>query len=658
MSCPKNRLEVRPWRSLALRRYAIWSLACLFVLVASTVLDAAESDSDLKLLPAPPQPTYWFSDLSEVPQWDFDAESSQGQGEALALYLVRRLIDGKTPKEVESILPEVFDPAKNKDAAEVRMVAVSYSDGRTTAKVVLGSGKGYPAAIDEAVDHIRALKVDVTSIRQLKLDCIIKAVERKKLGVAVPLKIDPTLIGVAYDKDTGLVMLPEELVAWRIFTEDHYLQPLRVRLLAKAARDYRTAGISLTDRLDTYLFTTRAFYARFNSKNVRDVQRLYRGHRWLKELNNDILRDTIKQAATTLADWQEDDGSFRAQFDPALPVDTSTLKLDEPYSAMDHALAVSALAKASKVLKNDDVNTASQRGGRWLTGKIVEMKAGSRRMGAVVDQGEILLRTNAAAVIALMDINHATGSTAFEDKTRDLATWLGAIHRKTGDFALYRQTTDGKIDDLASSREARSQALYAMAELTSHYASQAWEEAAQATLKLLILREDTNVKLTNVPHDAFLLLAVPHLNWKQDERWHKKVVTRVVFMAEAILQEQMQNAPYPDWTGSLKNQVGGVQTAFELRGLIAADRFLSQYLPEEKRNDILRPLRQGMEEAARFLVQLLHTEASVMAFEDPSSALGGFRINPIATEYRLGSHAMQLLALTEYLQWREEQKLK
>ncbi len=89
----------------------------------------------------------------------------------------------------------------------------SPSDQRSPARVTMGRGRGILRAVEEAVGHARKRRGQVDRSKWLKLDIVQKSYPRSNVDLGVRVKMDRSLFGMAFGKQSGVAFLPEELVA-------------------------------------------------------------------------------------------------------------------------------------------------------------------------------------------------------------------------------------------------------------------------------------------------------------------------------------------------------------------------------------------------------------------------------------------------------------
>lgn len=245
-------------------------------------------------------------------------------------------ITGMLPNNDRSLPPAIAD-----DTAP-RIVFLSLSDEKHAAHVVLGAGHGILPALTEAISRVQALPYGVLPPRWLKLDVVNNVIGRGLITKGCVPPFDPSLVGIAFDQQSGLALLPEELIGRGLVKKGSKLRMDRIRrYLAQ-----RPKGLAAFERVTTsssamlYQFVTSSAFC-----DQQEVMPLYRGHRSFDEFSRDELLRTASAGGRYLVGAVDSKGRFRYSYWP------STGKTSSSYNILRHAGTVYAMLELYEVTR-------------------------------------------------------------------------------------------------------------------------------------------------------------------------------------------------------------------------------------------------------------------------------------------------------------------
>ena len=144
-----------------------------------------------------------------------------------------------------------------------RIVFISLSDGTSTSKVVLGSGKGFVEALEEALQRAEESIADGDSPRWLKFDVVKDVSVLTVVNPESPLRLARSLHGLAFDRASGLAWLPGELVAYTLINSDQELRFRNMERYFVEGSPPRENPVRFSDfgPLTMYRFITMSYFS-------------------------------------------------------------------------------------------------------------------------------------------------------------------------------------------------------------------------------------------------------------------------------------------------------------------------------------------------------------------------------------------------------------
>ena len=538
---------------------------------------------------------FWFDDLGAPPL------ITTHDGERLTGVAASRLLQSSTvPADIPDSLREDESP---------RIVFLSISDGETSARVAIGSGNGLLAALARAVSRARKVNLNAGPARWLKLDIVREVDSLKGVDLGERLTHERSLWGLAFDEESGLAFLPEQLVARRIvdgrqrFRSDRALPYLKTY----HARGDQRLGPLLLRAVTVHRFRTASFFT-----DGRHIVRLYRGNRVLEKVSKDDLLNAARMGARYLTNAVEPEGRFVYIYLPA------SGRVPKKYNIVRHAGTIYSMLEAYELTHDKELLAAARRAIRRLLRAAKPCGAGKVRMDGIVEKGAIKLGGNALAVVALAKYAQVTGDTEYAPATIRLARWIQSIQSETGEFAVHKQEyPDGKVSRFRSVYYP-GECLLAMVRVHAIDPDESWLDTAEKGAQYLINVRDAGLTNEELSHDHWLLYA---LNELYRRRRNSLYLTHAMRIARSIVQSQNRRRDPPDWQGTFYIPPRSTPTATRAEGLCAAYRLARDFGREEDARIILRAL----ELAAAFQLRTQFRPESALYLDDPQRVLGAFR---------------------------------
>ncbi len=494
-----------------------------------------------------------------------------------------------------------------------RMVFVSWSDGASAARVVLGAGMG----IVEAVEAALALIPPGAETGWVKVDLVGEVHRIESVGELKPqpIELDRTLYGLAFDLVSGIAFLPEEVAARDLIDGDRMLSLDNIAryLGPRRAEDFETIA---TSRSTVFRFATAGFFWEGG-----DAVQLYRGHRQTSPIKGTGLLEAAVAGGDYLVRMTGPDGRFTYRYDPA------TEQIGEDYNLVRHAGTVYAMLELYGFSGDDDLLAAAERAIRYLTAAMSPCNTTGDGSLCVIENGSVSLGANALAVLALSEHARVTGAETYLDAATALAGWIVEGQTEDGQFSIHRQQyPEGAVSDFKSDYYP-GEAVFALARLYRVDPQARWLDAAERAAKWMITVRD-DVADAELVHDHWLLYGLDELHRLRPDQIY---LTHAARVASVIVESQNRTAPYPDWLGGYFGPPRTTPTATRSEGLAAAYRILRDYGSQGSAAGLLEALRMGVE----FQLQTQLRVERVIYFDDPAAALGGFTESLTDREVRI-----------------------
>ncbi len=491
----------------------------------------------------------WFEDLAGIEPL-LRIEPGITEDIPLIRHVADRLLHpDRPPPPLPEVLMADGERRPAADDREPRMLFISASDGRGSARVALGRGEGIVAAIDDAVAQLQS--GPDRPIRWVRVDTVQEVAANREVALHRELAFDRTLVGVAFERHTGVALLPEELLS-RELVDRRRFQPQRINDYIAARRPDAGGGdggfeLATEQQRTLHYFSTQGWYA-----DGDRVHRLYRGHRqwdedtpWA-ELHRSAL-ETARLAGDYLLAHLGEDGRFNYIYFPA------TDRAHDSYSSLRHAGATEALVALHALSGEAEHLEAARRAIDYqLKHHIQPMQLRDRELWAVREGANIELGGAARLLSALAAYTQASSRRDYIEPMRKLADWLVVIQATDGRFRVHRQNArTGQVDREFQSAVYPGEAALALVRMHQVDPDDRWLGAARRAVDYLMQHRDVAdgqpLAAHQMPHDVGQALALCEL---YRETGHTPYRDRAVTLAGAIMRSQQHNPMVIDHAGS------------------------------------------------------------------------------------------------------------
>ncbi len=597
-------------RFLTKQAVAALSLTCLLLVgAAGTVGGAPGSSVSNTAVP-------WLSSSSSSPIWFDDVADLADLTNAHIEQLVRFSAAGLRPAGTARTFPAAF-----RDDTQPRIVFLSVSDGKRRAQVVMGTGNGLQEALEQAMSQARQRFTQYHRLTWMKLDIVESVLPMQRINLKNPLPGDRSLQGLAFDRTSGIALLPEEVVANSLVNTDRKLQLKRTlnyvkRRAIKAAQRKRVRQL---DYLPVYRFSTLSVF--FDTQEKK-VVRLYRGHRSFQSPGPAELLTAARWGGEYLAQAVDNKGKFMYAYLP------KSDRKKNAYNILRHAGSVYSMLELYEVTRDTELLEAAQRGIRYLVRQIHTYQVGLDRFACVVEKGYVKLGGNALAILALAKYTDVTQDAQYVPLAFQLGRWIQQAQRDDGEFFIHKQRYPlGTIVDFSSAYYP-GEAILALDRLQVLDPQGGWIETAEKAAHYLITIRDGTLATDKLSHDHWLLYGLNELYRARPKAIYFDHAMRI---AEAITQHQNRDPRYPDWFGSYYRPPRSTPTATRSEGLCAAYLLARDFGQPDQATRILDAVKHGV----TFQLQTQFRPESALYVRDPRRTLGGFRNSLTNFEIRI-----------------------
>ena len=514
-------------------------------------------------------------------------------------------------------LPEL--PERIRRDAEQRIVFVSVSDGQSAARVAMGAGKGFSAALASAAAAVRRRMPAESRPAWVKLDVVSQARRFDPVGGDESLRLDRSLWGLALDREAQAAFLPEELVAKAVIDNKGAACPEALTACLERSQAAKHPAQWAEDALKRagWRFSTSAVFT-----DGRKLTHLYRGNPQFVELSAESLLTAARNAGEYLIRSVAKDGKFAYSYYP------KSGKEAQSYNMLRHAGTVWAMLQLYKTTLTPELRRAAERAIGYLLGS-VKPAPGDARAAVVVEAGEVKLGGNALALLALAEHAELTGDRRHLGVMRQLARWMIGVQAAGGRFAVHKMSYPAGEPHLLVSAYYPGEAIFALARLYGIDPQEEYLDAAEKNALFLINTRDGRVLPGKLPHDHWLCYGLDELYRRRKKPVFLEHVDRI---SRAIVQAQVRDgAPHPDWYGCFLGRPRSSWATTRTEALCAAWRLARDF------GKPLQPemLAQAVRAGTRFSLRTQFVPPSAMYVQDPPRCLGGFRESLTNYEVRI-----------------------
>ncbi len=506
--------------------------------------------------------TIWFDDLKSPLKLEAAEQA------ALVKFTIAVLLDRDRPEA----LPEIFE-----QDSQPRLVLISMSNGEGTANTILSAGNG----IIEAIETARSRVQNSFYLKWLKLDLVQTVTPIDKLD----FKLDRQWFGLAFDRETGLASLPEQLAIYGMTERD------------------RLNGLLKDKNIQKYRFETSSWFS-----NQQTILPLYRGHAWFNQISAQSLYVSAVWAGEYLKGAIQSNGRFNYLYHADRDA------VSNQYNILRHAGTLYALLELYEITRDTELLNAAKRAIAYL----LEFIRPDRDMAGVVENDYIKLGGNALAIVALTKFVQVTGETERLATAIQLGRWIQTAQAENGQFTIHKQGyPGGEITDFVSGYYP-GEAILALNRLYDRDGDETWLDTAESAALYLIQTRDGDLSDRELTLDHWLLYGLNELYRHRPNPVYLQHVTRI---ASEIARRQIRKSKFPDWRGGFDKPPRSTPTACKTEGLCAAYRLIRDFGEAQPTREILSAIGSGL----RFQLQTQIRPELALHFPNPQRTLGGFR---------------------------------
>ena len=527
--------------------------------------------------------------------------------------------------------------------AQQRIVFLSMSDGSATAKVALGIGGDLREAIRSAVEKLRPAlapggKQRVGAETWLKLDIVLRAMPFTTPELKYLRMQNPSLLGLAFDWDTGLAFLPEELLCARLVRANGMIRwdQFPVYLKSRGSGDLaRLIAIAKQPPTPVAFFSAAScFY------DGHEAVTLFRGHRTWETLRRDEVRASAESVGRYLKGAVGEDGRF--VYDYYLRTDG----VSTDYNIVRHAGTLVAMLDLYALNADKELLDASRRGLEYLSREAKPFGRPDENMACFVSEdGTATLGGPALALVAFAAYEKATGDRRFVPVMIRLGNYAVACIRADGSFICKRKFDSGAPEDWQSEYYP-GETIFGLVRLHGCEARPKWIEAAARGADWVTNTRDREGKGVSLIHDHWMLYALNELHRVKPQPAYLAHARRLV---DTICRAQRRTTEMPDWPGSYCTPPRAGPTATRSEGLLAARALLRDYGAANEADRLLPAIHLGL----AFQLQMQVFAETAMYARNPRRVLGGVRDSLTDFSVRIDTcqhHLSSLLALYRLLE--------
>jgi hypothetical protein len=527
---------------------------------------------------------------------------------------VDRLSREQELETAEKIFKALFTPESDDLAVfsfsdnQPRMLFLTLSDGLTKARVLNQTGGSLRDAAEGLLDQADALTSQGFESIWAKLDFVTGVAVNPALSLIEPLAYERSLFGLAFEKVSGIALLPEVLVSETIVDSDRMFQPdaLVGYLEQNDMPTHYANGLSSLKSIPAVHFSTSSYFYENG-----ELLTLYRGHRVFPVYTNLDLEYALRGGGRYLTAAVDGNGRFVYSYLP------KTDSVSSGYNILRHAGTAYAMLDLYSHTGDEELLGAADRAIRYMMTQVRLCPVGTGLENCLIEEERAKLGGNGLAVLALTYYMHATGDQALLEDAQSMARWMLSLQAESGEFTTHIMEYSTGQDTGSVSEYYPGEAIYALANLYLLDGNEEWLRAAQNGARWLANDRIAGKAPGDVTHDHWLLLGLDVIQHISPDPVYYDASMAI---ANAIIQSQNIDPEYPDWFGGFYRPPSSTSNATRTEGLMAAYRVAQDFGTPEQAERIL----QAAKNSISFQLATQFYPESAMYLTDPQRVLGGF----------------------------------
>ncbi|MCC5830858.1 MAG: hypothetical protein JJU36_15535 [Phycisphaeraceae bacterium] len=533
---------------------------------------------------------------------------------------------------------------------EPRIAFVSAAHGGDEVAVAMGRGRGVVAALEQALVELRAIPgfLDPPP-RWVRVDLVHQVTEPRRVPMQAMLTIDRSFVGIAFEQESGLAFLPDELMARHLVAPGGAIELSRMTRYLGRRRPVPSQPVSIStlDERRLIFFSTHGFFA-----DQHGSYPLFRGHRVWDRPDRETVLNQARMAGQYLRGMVDSGGRV-----PNLYLADEAERA--PGAIVERqAAALLGVVMHQRLTRGAGDPQVARRMVEPIRARIRRMQHRDQILGAVEEDGWVHLGANARALSALAGFLQVTDRPEREilEDAQKLAGWMLAILGPDGRFLMMRQSaTTRQVDREFVGVSEPSAAALAWLALYRVDGQERWRQAAERVLRYLVEVRDSRdgrpLPLDTIPRDEVqmrALLASHAIEPNND------FLRRAAYLGNAIMMERLRHSDVPDLAGALAQPPRGEPNARRALALIELEEALARGLPAD-RQERLATLRGAIHEAVAFSLGMQIGPELAMLLPEPERALGGVRDALDQFAMRMDHTAIHIELLLAYAAFLERQ---
>ena len=486
-----------------------------------------------------------------------------------------------------------------------RIVFLSCSDGTASARVVIGTGRGFKAALDDALGQLEK-RAGTQAPRWLKLDLVNRVGKSFSITPASSLSFNPSLQGIAFERRLGVALLPEQLTARMLVSSDKRLRidPLTRYLGESGPQNSPALRIPASGPWTVHFFRSASF-----CHDGKATVALFRGHCFPRHIAREDMLDAARLGGAYLRQAVDARGRFAYMYYPGSD------RVAASYNIVRHAGTVYAMFDLYQTTRDRELLRAAERASKFLQSRIQPYK-NSKNMACLVEKGRIKLGAVALALVALAKQIEVTGDRSLLVMARRLASYIQHSQEASGQFISVRLHPSGRVK-MFDSEYYPGEAILGLLRLYALDRQAAWLDTAAKGAHYLITVRDRDLATIRRIQDHWLLYG---LNELYRFRKRDSYLRHAMRIASAIRGSQNRRPAAPDSLGSYGRSARSTPTATRSEGLLAAYQLARDFGTRKQ----ARAIRDTIYLNLALQVQTQFRPESVLYLKRPARALGGF----------------------------------